>query len=74
MCKLEDRKVLLLWQPLMLVLCVCVPVTSTPSDSDSSRPDEDTFGVSFLLNDVDETASKDVAPGVTTELCVSNQI
>lgn len=43
----------------MSVLCFCVSVPSTPSDGDSSRPEEDTFGVSFLLNDVDETAAKD---------------
>lgn len=48
----------------MPVLCFCVAVTSSPSDGDSDRPDEDTFGVSFLLNDVDETAAKDVAPGL----------
>lgn len=59
----------------MRVLCSCVLVPSTPSDGDSGRPDEDTFGVSFILNDVDETAAKDVAPGLTRELlCVSRQI
>lgn len=50
------------------MLCSCILVPSTPSDGDSSRPDEDKFGVSFLLNDVDETAAKDVAPGLSREL------
>lgn len=36
-----------------------------PSDGDSGRPDEDTFGVSFLPNDVDATAAKDIAPGLS---------
>lgn len=48
-------------------------VADPPSDGgDSDRPEEDTFGVSFLLNDVDETAGKDGAPGISRELlCVS---
>ena len=50
---------------------LCVAVTSTPSDGDTGPPDEDTFGVSFLVNDVDETAAKDVALGLNRELlCV----
>lgn len=56
----------------MPVLRFCVAVPSTPSDGDAGRPDEDTFGVSFLVNDGDETAAKDVALGVSAErLCVS---
>lgn len=56
-------------------LCFCVADPSMPSDSDSGRPDEDTFGVSFLPNDVDETAAKDVAPGLNIELwCLLTQI
>lgn len=45
-----------------------------PSDGDPGRPDEDTFGVSFPLNDVDETAAKNVR-GQNRELpWVSTQI
>lgn len=62
-------------QPLMPVLHFCVAVPSTPPDGEAGRPDEDTFGVSFLLNDVDETAAKDVAHGLDRELlCATAQI
>lgn len=37
--------------------CLCACVAVTPPD-EPVRPEEDTFGVSFLLNDVDETAAK----------------
>lgn len=61
----------------MPVLFFCffyVAVTSTPSDGESGRPDEDTFGVSSFLNDVDETDAEHVAPGLCKELlCVSTQ-
>lgn len=61
--------------PLMPVLCYCLAVPSPPSDGDAGRPDEDTFGVSFLPNDVDETAAKDVALGLNRKLlCGSTQI
>ncbi len=54
--------------PLMPVLCFYVAVPSSPSGGDSGRPDEDTFGVSFLLDDVDETAAIDAACGLNREL------
>lgn len=43
----------------MLRLCVAEP--SVPPDPNAGQPDEDTFGVSFLSNDVDVAATKDVA-------------
>lgn len=59
----------------MPVLCSCLAVSSPPSGGDIGRPDEDTFGVSFLLNDVDETAAKDVVLGLNRKLlCGSTQI
>lgn len=59
----------------MPVFHFCVAVPSMPPDGEAGRPDEDTFGVSFLLNDVDETAAKDVALGLDRELlCASTQI
>lgn len=60
--KPQPLKVYSYSQSLMSGLCFSVADPSMPSDGDSGRPDEDTFGVSFLPNDVDETAAKDVAP------------
>lgn len=55
-------------------LCLSVAGPSTPSDG-AGRPDEDTFGVSFPLNDVDETAAANSALGLDAELLsVSAQI
>lgn len=38
---------------------MCAAVPATPSDGDAGRPDEDTFGVSFLLSD--DTGAEDIA-------------